>query len=308
MGVASSQMALQTLPISDLDVPSAALRIRGPDSNTFLQGQFTQDLRRPVGACSYGLWLNPKGKVVADSFVLRVAEQEHLVWAPRVGVATLRERLESYLIADEVDLVDVGASHAGVVAWGEDAAKAIGARFGAVPQSGVFVSAANAMVFRSRFSGGDNFVCLTAGLEALVHALGQSGATPGTRDVLEAERIASGLPAVPDDIGANDLPNEGGLEANAISYTKGCYLGQEVMSRLKNLGQVRRRLFVIEGAGEPPAAHTPVRQGEKQVGETRSSARVGPGFVAMAMLSLVNLDRAAPLALADGRALRLRHG
>lgn len=245
---------------------------------------------------------------MADSFVVRVAEQEHLVWAPRMGVAALRERLESYLIADEVDLIDVGTSHAGVIAWGEGAAKAIGAQFGAVPQPGAFVSAGGAMVFRGRFSAGDNFVCLAADSAALVRALGQAGAMPGTRDALEGERIASGLPAVPDDIGANDLPNEGGLEADAISYTKGCYLGQEVMSRLKNLGQVRRRLFVIEGTGEPPAAHTPVRQGEKQVGETRSSARVGSGFVAMAMLSLVNLDRAAPLALADGRALRLRHG
>lgn len=301
-------MALQTLPISDLDVPSAALRIRGPDSNTFLQGQFTQDLRRPVGACSYGLWLNQKGKVVTDSFVLRVAEQEHLVWAPRVGVAVLRERLESYLIADEVDLVDTGAAHAGIVVWGEGAAAAIGGRFGAVPQPGAFVSAGGAMVFRGRFSAGDNFVCLAADSAALVRALGQAGAMPGTRDALEAERIASGLPAVPDDIGANDLPNEGGLEADAVSYTKGCYLGQEVMSRLKNLGQVRRRLFVLVGDGEPPAAHTPVRQGEKQVGETRSSARVGTGFVAMAMLSLVNFDRTAPLALVDGRVLQLRHG
>lgn len=245
--------------------------------------------------------------MVADSFVLRVAERDHLVWAPRVGVAVLRDRLESYLIADEVDIDDVTASRGGVVAWGAGAA-AIGARFGAVPEPGAFVSADGAVVFRGRFSAGDNFVCLAADAAALVRALGRAGVESGTRDGLEAERIASGLPAVPDDIGPNDLPNEGGLEADAISYTKGCYLGQEIMSRLKNLGQVRRRLFVIEGDGEPPAAHTPVRQGEKQVGETRSRARVGSGFVAMAMLSLVNLDRVAPLALADGRALRLRHG
>lgn len=284
------------------------LRIRGPDSNTFLQGQFTQDLRRPAGACSYGLWLNQKGKVVADSFVLRVAENDHLVWAPRTGAAVLRERLESYLIADEVEIVDATAAHGAVAIWGEGAAAAVGARFGAVPEAGAFVAAANEFVFRARFSAGDNFVCLTADVQGLRRELAALGATDAARGALEAERILSGRPAVPDDIGPNDLPNEGGLDADAISYTKGCYLGQEVMSRLKNLGQVRRRLFVIEGDGEPPAAHTPVRQGEKQVGETRSSARVGSGFVAMAMISLVNLDRAAPLALADGRAIRLRHG
>ncbi|MBI2514367.1 MAG: folate-binding protein [Opitutae bacterium] len=299
---------MQTLPISDLETPSAALRIRGPDSNTFLQGQFTQDLRRPAGACSYGLWLNQKGKVVADSFVLRLAEQDHLVWAPRCGAVALRERLESYLIADEVEIADVTAVHGAVAIWGAGAAAAVGERFGATPRAAEFVRAGEAVVFRGRFSAGDNFVCLAPDAGELAGVFSAVGAVSGTRDSAEAERIVSALPAVPDDLGANDLPNEGGLEADAISFTKGCYLGQEVMSRLKNLGQVRRRLFVIAGDGAPPAPHTPLRQGEKQVGETRSSARVGSGFVAMAMLSLVNLDRAAPLALADGRAVRLRHG
>lgn len=245
---------------------------------------------------------------MADSFVLRVAEQDHLVWAPRVEATVLRERLESYLIADEVEIADVSTTHQGVVLWGAGAAPAIAARFGVVPPPAAFAVTANAHVFRGRFAADECFVCLAADGAALVQSFVEVGAVPGTRDALEAGRIAAALPAVPDDIGPNDLPNEGGLDAEAISYTKGCYLGQEVMSRLKNLGQVRRRLTVIEGHGSPPPAHTPVRQGEKQVGETRSSARVGSGFVAMAMLSLVNLDRAAPLALADGRALRLRHG
>lgn len=240
--------------------------------------------------------------------MLRLAEHEHLVWAPRVDASVLRERLESYLIADEVEIADESAAHPAVVIWGAGAAAAIGERFGAVPSAGAFVSAASGLAFRGRFAAGDNFVCLAPDAAALVRSFAEAGAVNGTRDSLEASRIAAALPAVPDDIGPNDLPNEGGLEADAISYTKGCYLGQEVMSRIKNLGQVRRRLFVVEGDGEPPAPHTPARQGEKQVGETRSRARVGSGFVAMAMLSLVNLDRAAPLALADGRALRLRHG
>jgi folate-binding protein YgfZ len=254
------------------------------------------------------LWLNQKGKVVADSFVLRLAEQEHLVWAPRVGAGVLRERLESYLIADEVEIADVTAAHSAVVLWGTGATQVIRERWGAVPSAGTFAAAADALVFRGRFSRSDNFVCLGPDEPGLVSALAQAGVVVAAQESLEAERIASALPAVPDDIGLTDLPNEGGLEVDAISYTKGCYLGQEVMSRLKNLGQVRRRLFVVEGEGEPPAPRTAVLQGEKQIGETRSGARVARGFVAMAMLSLVNLDPAAPAALADGRVLRLRHG
>ena len=70
----------------------------------------------------------------------------------------------------------------------------------------------------------------------------------------------------------------------AISYTKGCYLGQEVMARLKNLGHVRRRLHIVRGEGEPPAAGAQLFQNERKVGEVRSTARDGRGFVAIAML------------------------
>ncbi|HLP24692.1 MAG TPA: folate-binding protein [Acidobacteriota bacterium] len=309
MDATPAKVALQTLPISDLDVPSATLRIRGPDSNTFLQGQFTQDLRMPVGGCAYGLWLSQKGKALAESFVLRVGEQEFLVWAPRVAADSLRQRIEAYLIADEVEIFDAASESGGAtVIWGQGAAPAAATLVGFSPAVGSFVERLGIVVFRARFSAADNFVCLAANPNALADALAQSGAVRSTRDALEAERIASALPAVPDDIGPNDLPNEGGLDAVAISYTKGCYLGQEVMARLKNLGQVRRRLMVVAGRGEPPAPHTPLRQGEKQVGETRSSARSGDGFVAMAMVSLVNFDRATQLTLSDGRVLDLRHG
>lgn len=263
----------------------------------------------PVGGCAYGLWLSQKGKALAESFVLRVAEQEFLVWAPRATADTLRQRIEAYLIADEVDVIDAaGEWRDGTVIWGHGAADAAAAIAGVAPVAGRFAAAANAVVFRGRFSRADNFVCLTTDPQSLADVLAKSGAVRSTREALEAERIASALPAVPVDIGPSDLPNEGGLDADAISYTKGCYLGQEVMARLKNLGQVRRRLMVVAGRGEPPAAHTPLRQGEKQVGETRSTARSGEGFLAMAMVSLVNFERAAPLTLADGRALELRHG
>lgn len=309
MDATPAKACLQTLPISDLDVPSATLRIRGPDSNTFLQGQFTQDLRMPVGGCAYGLWLSQKGKALAESVVLRVAEQEFLVWAPRVTVAALRQRIEDYLIADEVEIFDATAEWPGAsVIWGESAADAVAKVVGTAPVTGRFVVVAGMVGFRGRFSRGDNFVCLAADALALTDAIAKTGAARSRREALEAERIASALPVVPDDIGPNDLPNEGGLDADAISYTKGCYLGQEVMARLKNLGQVRRRLMVVAGRGEPPVPHTPLRQGERQVGEMRSSAPVDGGFVAMAMVSLVNFDRAAPLALADGRVLELRHG
>ena len=262
----------------------------------------------PVGGVAFGLWLSQKGKAIAESFVLRTAEQDFFVWAPRVTDESLRQRIEAYLIADEVEIADVAAEwSAGAVIWGAGAREAVAEFAGAAPVAGMFVARAGLVVFRGRFAAGDNFVCLTPNSDALLK-LAQRGVVNGSREALEAERISSGLPAVPDDIGPNDLPNEGGLDTDAISYTKGCYLGQEVMARLKNLGPVRRRLMVMVGRGAAPAPHTALRQGEKQVGETRSSAPRGAGFVAMAMMSLVNFDRAQSLTLADGRLVEIQHG
>jgi folate-binding Fe-S cluster repair protein YgfZ len=86
------------------------------------------------------------------------------------------------------------------------------------------------------------------------------------------------------------LPNEGGLEHDATSYTKGCYLGQEVMARLKSMGQVRRRLMRVEGPGAVPAElPVPFFVGGKKVGELRSAVRVGDGFVGLAMISLLGM-------------------
>ena len=121
--------------------------------------------------------------------------------------------------------------------------------------------------------------------DVLVH-----GAMAVESDEVELARIRAGVPAIPVDLGPTDLPNEGGLEETAISYTKGCYLGQEVMARLKNLGQVRRRLHLVGGEGAPPPLATPLFQGLRKAGEIRSAASEDGGFAALAMLSLVGLD------------------
>jgi hypothetical protein len=111
-------------------------------------------------------------------------------------------------------------------------------------------------------------------------------------------RIEAGIPAVPVDLGPGDLPNEGGLEADAISYTKGCYLGQEVMARLKSMGQVRRRLVrVAIVAKKIPPLPAPLFLGERQVGELRSVAPdAAGGFVGLAMVSLLHVKADARLA------------
>lgn len=275
------------LPDNDLKNSSAVLRVQGPDANSYLQGQFTQDVNAQNGR-SYGLWLDLKGKVLADGHVLRQAANDFLVISFSAPAAVLLARLEAYLIADEVELADETKAWSGILLWGD------GAESLTVP-SGV-------VAFASRRAGAGSVQWLVpvGAFAGVLVSLKQAAAVARDPAAATLERLRQGMPAVPIDIGPRDLPAEGGLDEIAISYTKGCYLGQEVMARLKNLGQVRRHLHLVRGKGVPPAPDTALHQGERKVGELRSAVADGDGFLAMAMLSLVNLDQSAPLAAVPG--------
>jgi len=274
---------IYTLTDSDLNRSSAVLRVRGVDANSFLQGQFTQDIQAAPGGRSYGLWLDQKGRVLADGHVIKQEDNDFLVVSFSTTADLLRARLEAYLIADEVVLSDETAHWVGILLWGEQADSQT------VPS--------NVLAFASRRAGAGSRQWLIPAqhLDGVMAVLTQAGAVERNFAAAELERFREGMPAVPADIGSRDLPNEGGLDEVAISYTKGCYLGQEVMARLKNLGQVRRRLHLIRGEGKPPIPGSPLYQGERKAGEMRSAVVDGDGFLGMAMLSLVNLDPEEPL-------------
>lgn len=269
---------------NDLKKASAVLRIRGPDANSFLQGQFTQDLKAAEKVPIYGLWLDQKGKVLADSHIAKMGENDYLVVSYAASADALRARLEAYLIADEVELQDETAQWSRALVWSDEALPELKVPLGA-------------RVFRSRRAGRCACEILVSAANAAALAL---PGEPAPRAAAELSRLRAGLPAVPADIGPRDLPAEGALDDDAISFTKGCYLGQEVIARLHNLGQVRRALHLVTGAGAPPASGTALYQGDRKVGEVRSGAADGDAFLAMAMLSLVNLETAALLGLAPG--------
>jgi folate-binding protein YgfZ len=271
--------------------PRARLGIRGEDAATFLQGQFTNDLLplRP-GEAAYGLWLNQKGKVLADSFVLRDFQEERFFVGSYFSPATvIRERLEAYVIADDVTIEDVTSIWTGFAILGSGVA----ARF-----SGI---APNGFVFPGRRVSGENIECIVPidESERVRSEILRAGAKPISTSDLEQLRIQANIPAIPQDIGPGELPNEGGLETVAISYTKGCYLGQEVMARLKSMGQVRRRLLRVVGEGVIPTLPAPLFLGVRAVGELRSAVLDGgsAGFAGLALVSLLHVRPDSLLAL-----------
>ena len=279
--------------------PSALLRATGEDAFTFLQGQFTNELRQSPGSVTYGLWLNQKGKVLADSQVLRISENEFLISSEFSPAVIIRQRLEEYIVADDVMLADETAVSHALTLWGSGGKEAIGRLIGETPAPGRFVRSRDLIVFCGRRLPGDNWEILgpEKAITELHVQLLAGGAVETSPAEREFARISAGIPAVPADVGPGDLPNEGGLEDAAISYTKGCYLGQEVMARLKNLGQVRRRLLIVRGRGIPPAPQAALFQGEKKIGEIRTVGAQADGFVALAMLSLINFTPTASLSL-----------
>lgn len=279
--------------------PSAILRVSGEDALAFLQGQFTQELRSPTSAlCAYGLWLNQKGKVLADSFALRDGEAWWLV-SYASSARSIRERLEAYIIADDVVVEDVTVQWEGVVVGGTGATVWLQERGVALPPAGEWALLEGRMVFRGRRGGGESWEWLCPASVGLPPDILVAGIKQFDAAALERWRIVEGVPLVPADVGPGDLPNEAGLEEVAISYSKGCYLGQEVMARLKSMGQVRRRLLGVKGQGAAPACPAALYAASKKVGEIRSvaAAEGGAAFVGLAMISLIGLEATRLLSL-----------
>jgi tRNA-modifying protein YgfZ len=196
-------------------------------------------------------------------------------------------------------LADETATMHAFVLGGDGGREALRRLLGDIPAPGRFVRSGELIVFCGRRVLGDNWE-IFGPEKAVTELRGQllaGGAVESSPAEREFARILAGIPVVPADVGPGDLPNEGGLEDAAISYTKGCYLGQEVMARLKNLGQVRRRLLVVRGRGAPPVPLAALYQGEKKVGEIRTVGTRAGEFVAMAMLSLINFTPTAGLSL-----------
>lgn len=274
---------------------AAGLRVSGPDAVSFLQGQFSNDLGGAgPGTAVYGLWLNQKGRVLADSFVLAREDGAFDVWSAASPAAEIRARLEAYLVADEVEIED---RTTGLVGWvlAGDAAAGVFASWGIeAPPPGRWAAGDGAIVFRARRAGPAWHVVAPVAAadrwQARLEAASARGlAVPADAAAWETDRVRAGIPVVPLELGPGDLPAEGGLDAEAVSFTKGCYLGQEVMARLRNLGQVRRRLFVVsgrQGPGERLPAAGPLFAGGRAIGELRSAFRDADGFVGLAMLQV----------------------
>lgn len=290
--------------------PTAWLRVTGPDATVFLQGQCTQELRNlSLGQAAEALWLSTKGRILGESLVLKGPGDQWWLWSAHTAGETLRARLEDFIIADDVTVTAEESAWEEITLAGPVAEAWLSERLHdkTLPGAGMWVPLGEGLLFAGRRGQPQTWEWLRPLASAMAAGASEPPASLGELSAIDLHRarLAAGVPAIPGEFGPHDLPQEAGLENFAISFTKGCYLGQEVMARLHAMGQVRRRLVRVAGAGSAPAAGTELRQNTKRAGEIRATADDGcGGWLGLALLNLLGLDPSVPLATADNAPVR----
>jgi len=250
----------------------AKLRVTGTDRVRFLNGQITNDLRKAnetvaMEACV----LNAKGKLNAHIFIAALGESFLIDAEPELR-ETLRARLERYVIADDVQIDDVTDEFALFHVFTDEPP---------VPGSGRSVSA-----YRFAATGWDIW-SESAHHDGLRHELAAAYLFIDSA-AAEVMRIEQGLPRWGRELTDEIIPIEANLEERTIDYQKGCYIGQEVISRIKMSGQTNKRLCGLISLNNTQlqpnmklvASSAPGREGGWITSATRSQRReIALGYV-----------------------------
>jgi len=268
------------------------LRLTGKDRQDFLHRMSTQRVNGLApGAAVHAAFLNAKGHVLAEGTIV-VRPEDVLLDVLAADAAGLRDHLLAFVIMDEVEVEDVSGAFRVVPVLGPGGAALSRGRPEPVttwpnPRRGA--PALDALV-----APGD--------ADAFRAALRAAGAADLSEPDLDALRIAAGVPRSGAEVDRSRLPMEAALVASAISFDKGCFLGQEVVLRGTFRGQVQKGLVQLalpEGAG-PGAA---LRAGEQEVGVVTSAADTPEGRLGLGYLRRAHWQEGARLGTAGGEAV-----
>jgi folate-binding protein YgfZ len=262
----------------------ALIAVNGPDGAEYLQGQLTNDVESlAVGEGQYAALLDRKGHMQADMRVLRPAAEEILVETEAAALPAALKHLTMYSIGRDVSVEDAGAGRSILSLIGPRAAEIAGAP--PLPENAcetVTVAGIEALAAGTR--DGIDLICAAADAERLAAALRDAGAVDVSPEAVELLRIEAGVPRFGAEMGTETMPAEAGIVERAVSFTKGCYIGQETVARLHYKGKPNRHLrgLRLSAAAAPGAA---LRLGEKEVGKLGGSA-VSPalGPIGLAIL------------------------
>lgn len=264
------------------------LCLLGADRKRFLHGQVTNDVNGlATGEGCYAALTTAKGKMQSDLNIYCLPDELLLDFEPGVS-AVVAQRLEKYIIADDVQVIDVSTDYGLLSAQGPEAATVIrNAGFGLeMPARELDLTRASdagfgeiVCVSHSRGSrpGFDLFVPalhLRVAAEKLVVAAKAAGGGVCGWQALETARIEAGIPRFGADMDETNLPPETGIEDRMVSYTKGCYIGQEVIARIRTYGQpakTLRKLRLADELSALPRKGDKLFHGEKEAGYITSA-------------------------------------
>lgn len=260
------------------------IEVAGPDAEKFLQGLVTSNVAQLAEeTAAYAALLTPQGKMISDFFVVRTPQDSCLIDVPHDRLATLLQRLTMYKLRSDVAISDVSKDYTIAAVWRDGEADDI------QPKDKGVIAVRDPrrpeMGFRLLMTLNTDWVT------------GELSATPASKTLFDAHRVAVGVPESGLDFAfANDFPHDANLDQlSGVDFEKGCYVGQEVVSRMKHRGTARRRIVRVKATTALPETGTPIKAGSATIGTLGTvSGQAG--------LAMLRLDRVQE-ALNDGKSI-----
>ncbi|MGB2717276.1 MAG: glycine cleavage T C-terminal barrel domain-containing protein [Vicinamibacterales bacterium] len=276
------------------------LRLTGIDRLSYLQGVLTNDVAvlAPGSGC-YAALLTPQGRMISDMRVLELGDAT-LLDLPGGSTARVSTQLTDFVFSEDVVVQDVSQTLSHLVVIGSAATRALSVA-PLRPFENRRISVAGVEVVAS---GNDEFGVSAIDLfvdaekkSAVLQSLLEAGLMQVEDDILETMRIEAGVPRFGVDMDQDTIPLEAGIEDRAISLTKGCYVGQEVIVRVlhRGHGRVARRLvgLTLPQGAQVPARGERVGSGDRQIGSVTSSTW-SPALARPIALGYVHRDFVEP--------------
>jgi aminomethyltransferase len=251
------------------------IRVTGEDNARLLHAMSTNDVQNLAeGAGLYAFFLTDKGRIVADSYIYRRPDGFMLDTEPETA-NTLRDHLDRYIIADDATLEDETATLAAIALEGPNSFEAAAALGLPVPADAFgTLTWQSGFIARVSVTGapGVRVFLPVAEKTVLVDRLRAAHLPEATPAEVRVVRLEHGTPRFGEDISSRYLAQETQI-AHAVHSNKGCYLGQEIVERVRAQGQVHRLLAPVRiAAAEPPQAGTKLLSNGNPVAEITSAA------------------------------------
>jgi folate-binding protein YgfZ len=257
----------------------AKIRLSGSDRVRWLNGMVTNNVRDlAVGHGVYGFLLNPQGRILADLYVYNRGDSL-LVDTDRSQLEKVLGIFDHYIIMDDVEVTNASDTLTAIGIAGPKAREVLQAAGLELPELQPLQlldlkwRQTEVTVVRGDDESIESFELwlAPANVASLWKALVKAGARPAGTTALDLLRIASGIPRYGQDIRERDLPQET-EQQRALHFTKGCYIGQEIVERIRSRGNVHRKFTGFVMDGPLPAPGTKIQVDGKDVGEITSAA------------------------------------